>query len=93
MRFSPHFYNNRADKSKNRASITEEMCIEVVTDPDYAVVQENGNIAHWRAMDIFGDGKMRYLLVVTSDTRDYVVTAHPDRDFPKEMRKIGVELP
>ena len=84
MRFSPHFYNNRADKSKNRESITEEMCIEVVTNPDYAVVQDNGNVAHWRAVDIFGDGKMRYLLVVT---------AHPDRDFPKEMRKIGVELP
>lgn len=92
MRFSPHFYENQA-KITDRAPITEEMCIEVVDDPDHAMLQRNGNIAHWRAMDIYGDGKMRYLCVITSETRDYVVTAHPDRDFLKKMRKMGVELP
>lgn len=93
MRFSQHFYQNLEDKTKLRASITEEMCIDVIEDPDYSMVQRNGNIAHWRTMDLFGDGKMRYLCVVTTITRDYVVTAHPDRDFHKKMHKMGVELP
>ena len=93
MRFSSHFYDNQAEKVTDRAPITEEMCIEVVDDPDHIMLQRNGNIAHWRAMDIYGDGKMRYLCVITSETRDYVVTAHPDRDFLKKMRNMGVELP
>ena len=93
MRFSTHFYESKEDAIKKRFRITEEMCIDVVEAPEYSTVQANGNVAHWGAVDLFGDGKMRYLCVVTTVSLDFVVTAYPDRDFPKKMRKMGVEQP
>ena len=85
MRFSPHFYANR--ERADRVAITEEMCIEVVNDPVHTEVQENGRVRHWAAVDLFGDGQLRYLRVVTSSSGDYVFTAFADEGFRRKMRR------
>ena len=91
MRFSPHFYKNR--ERKDRATITEEMCLAVVNDPVHTEVQDNGRIRHWAPVDLFGDGQLRYLRVVTSSTRNFVFTAFADDGFRRKMRRAGRTIP
>ena len=85
MRFSPHFYDWVFIK---RPYLTEEMCIQVVDDPLHVEVQENGRFAHWRMMDLFGDGVLRPLCVITLDSSEYLITAYPDRSFLRRHRDM-----
>ena len=83
MRFTQHFYDNW---DLERSYITEEMCLDVIDNPVHIELQTNGCIQHWGQVDLFGDGKLRFLKVVTTPTRDSVVTAHLDSNF---RRKFG----
>lgn len=66
----------------------------VVHDPVHTEVQDNGRIRHWAQVDLFGDGQLRYLRVVTSATRDFVFTAFADDDgFRRKMRRAGRTIP
>ena len=84
MRFTRHFYNNW---NRGRSYITEEMCLDIVDDPVDVQVHRNGCIQHWGQVDLFGDGKLRFLKVVTTPTRDSVVTAHLDSNFRRKFMR------
>jgi len=84
MRYTQHFYNNW---NRDRSYITEEMSLDVIDDPFEVEVQDDGCIEHWGPVELFGDGKLRFLKVVTTPERDCVITAHLDSNYRRKFMR------
>ena len=84
MRYTNHFYDNW---NKGRLEVTEEMCLDIIDNPVDIEVQDDGCIRHWGPVELFGDGKLRFLRVVTTPELDCVVTAHLDSKFRRKFMR------
>ena len=84
MRFSIHL---KLKLMSERSYLTEQMCIDVVADPEHTAIQQDGTEAHWGAVVPFDTGRVYYLKVVTSQEQTNVVTAYLDHHFVRRYRR------
>ena len=84
MRYTKHFFDNW---NEERSYLTEEMCLDVIDNPVEVKVHRNGSIQHWGPVELFGDGKLRFLKVATTAERDCVITAHLDSNYRRKFMR------
>ena len=78
MKQTPYFQHRVLQQ---RPYIRLEWCERTVVDPEYAEIQPDGRIRHWRYIDELG----KYLRVVTLGDGETLHNAFPDRGFkPKQ---------
>jgi hypothetical protein len=74
MKQTPYF---RQRVLQQRPYIKLEWCEQTVRDPEYAEIQPDGRIRHWRYIDELG----KHLRVITLGDGETLHNAFPDRRF------------
>jgi len=68
-----------------RPGIKREWCENILRNPEFTEVQENGRVRYWG----FVEEMDKYLRVVTLEDGETVHNAMPDRNFTRKRRREG----
>lgn len=71
---------------RKRPYILRDWCLEVIAAPLRREAQADGRIRFWGRIVPAGEGRPRYLRVVTLDDGETVHNAFFDRNFREEQR-------
>ena len=77
----------RHDTLGKRPYVSEEECRRIIAAPLHVERQPDGAVRHWGEVTLPGETEPRIMRVVTRGDGETIITAFPDRDFPRRWRR------
>ena len=77
------YFRRRVLEDPDRSDITVEMCERIVTAAEYTNQQDNGLWQIWGYVPELD----RYVRVITSEDREWLVNAFKDRNFTRRRKR------